>query len=252
MVAAMTSPAGRAAIVTGASRGIGYAIAAELVKRGDRVLITGRDPERLADAAASLGGGTLAAAGRAHDPAHQDEAIALAHREFGRIDYLVNNVGTNPVFGPLIDLDVDVVRKILDINVVSAFAWTQKVVGSGMREHGGAIVNVASVAGLRPALGLGAYGMSKAALRYLTEQLATELGPEVRVNAVAPAIVKTKFAQALYEGREQQVASTYPAGRLGLPEDVAGAVAFLLSDQASWITGHTLVLDGGSTLVGPL
>src|SRR5690606_6411777 len=148
-------------------------------------------------------------------------------------DYLVNNVGTNPVFGPMMDLDPSVVRKVLDINVVAAFAWTQKVVRAWMREHSGAIVNVSSVAALAPAPGMGAYGMSKAAMRYLTEQLAMELGPEVRVNAVAPAVVKTKFASMLYEGREAQLAQTYPAGRLGVPEDVSAAVAFLLSDQAS-------------------
>jgi len=152
----------------------------------------------------------------------------------------------------MVDLDVEAVRKILDVNVVSAFSWTQKAVRAWMRPNGGAVVNVASVAALAPAPGLGAYGMSKAALRYLTEQLAMELGPEVRVNAVAPAIVKTKFAQALYAGREAQVAQAYPAGRLGVPEDVSAAVAFLLSDAASWITGHTMVLDGGSTLVGHL
>jgi len=243
----------RVAIVTGASRGIGLAIARALVDRGDRVCITGRNAEPLAEAAASLGEGwAMAVAGRAHDTAHQEEVVAKTMEAFGRIDFLVNNVGTNPVFGPVIDLDAEVIRKILDINVVSAFAWTQRVHRAWMAEHGGAIVNVSSVAGLRPAPGLGIYGMSKAALRYLTEQLAVELGPAVRVNAVAPAVVKTKFAAALYEGREAQVASTYPAGRLGEPRDVAAAVAFLLSDEASWITGHTLVLDGGSTLVGQL
>lgn len=248
----MTEPQPRAAIVTGASRGIGFAIAKALVDRGDRVCITGRDATTLAEAAKLLGGDTIAVAGKAHDAAHQDEVIATTLEQFGRIDYLVNNVGTNPVFGPMMDLELDVVRKVLDINVVGALAWTQKVVRAWMRSHSGAIVNVASVAALAPAPGMGAYGMSKAALRYLTEQLAVELGPEVRVNAVAPAIVKTKFASVLYEGRESQVAQTYPAGRLGVPEDVSAAVAFLLSDQASWITGHTMVLDGGSTLTGHL
>jgi len=249
----MAEEQARVAIVTGASRGIGLAIAQVLVNRGDRVCITGRNADSLAEAAASLGeGAAITVAGRAHDAAHQEEAVGRTLEAFGRIDFLVNNVGTNPVFGPIIDLDLDVVRKILDINVVSAFAWTQRVHRAWMAEHGGAIVNVASVAALRPAPGLGIYGMSKAALRYLTEQLAVELGPGVRVNAVAPAVVKTKFAAALYEGREAQVASTYPARRLGEPRDVAGAVAFLLSDDASWITGHTMVLDGGSTLVGQL
>lgn len=238
------------AIVTGASRGIGLAIAQALVGRGCRVCITGRKPDALAEAAAALGEGkAIAIAGKAHDAGHQEEAVAQTMAAFGRIDYLVNNVGTNPVFGPVIDLDADVVRKILDINLVSAFSWTQRVHQAWQAKNGGAVVNVASVGGLRPAPGIGIYGMSKAALIYLTQQLAVELAPAVRVNAVAPAVVKTKFATALYEGREEQVAAAYPLGRLGVPSDVSSAVAFLLSDEASWITGQTIVLDGGSTLV---
>jgi NAD(P)-dependent dehydrogenase (short-subunit alcohol dehydrogenase family) len=245
----MTEP--RAAIVTGASRGIGLAIAQALVDRGDKVCITGRNPEPLAEAVAKLGEGqVIAVAGKAHDAAHQEEVVAKTIEAFGRVDYLVNNVGTNPVYGPAIELDPAVVRKILDINVVSALEWTQRVYRAWMGEHGGAVVNVASVAALRPAPGIGMYGMSKAALKYLTEQLAVELGPSIRVNAVAPAVVKTVFARALYEGKEEEVASRYPAGRLGVPEDVGNAVAYLLSDQASWITGQTWVLDGGATLVG--
>jgi NAD(P)-dependent dehydrogenase (short-subunit alcohol dehydrogenase family) len=251
-MSAVTEASGRAAIVTGASRGIGFAIAQALVRRGDSVCITGRNAESLARAAEELGERAIAVAGKAHDPDHRTEAVDQALAAFGRVDYLVNNVGTNPVFGPLMDLDADVIRKIVDINVVSAFAWIQHVHRVWMGKHGGAVVNVASVGGLRPAPGLGAYGMSKAAMLYLTQQLAVELAPGVRVNAVAPAVVKTKFAAALYEGREEQVASAYPAGRLGVPEDVGGAVAFLLSDEAGWITGHTMVLDGGSTLVGQL
>jgi 3-oxoacyl-[acyl-carrier protein] reductase len=246
----MTSDTPRAAIVTAASRGIGLAIAQALVARGDRVLITGRNAEPLAAAAQQLGGGTIHLAGRAHDPAHQQEAVALARAEFGRIDYLVNNVGTNPVYGPVVDLDLDVVRKILDINVVSHIAWTQRVWRAWMADNGGAVVNVSSVGSLRPAPNIGIYGMSKAAVSYLTAQLAVELAPRVRVNAVAPAVVKTRFAAALYEGREEQVTAGYPVGRLGVPEDVGSAVAFLLSDAASWITGQVLVLDGGATLVG--
>ena len=242
----------RVAIVTGASRGIGYAIAEALVQRGDRVCITGRTAESLAVSAEALGGPERAifVAGKAHEPAHQDEVIDTVMKTFGRIDVLVNNVGTNPVFGPVIELDSAIIRKVLDINVISAFEWTQKAYRAWMGQHGGAVVNVASVAGLRPAPGLGIYGMSKAALKYLTELLAVELGPKVRVNAVAPAVVKTVFARALYEGREDDVASRYPAGRLGVPADVGNAVAYLLSDEASWITGQTWVLDGGITLTG--
>jgi 3-oxoacyl-[acyl-carrier protein] reductase len=121
-----------------------------------------------------------------------------------------------------------------------------------MNEHGGAVVNVSSVGGLKPAPGIGFYGSSKAMLIHVTEELAVELGPGIRVNAVAPAVVKTRFAEALYEGREEQVAAGYPMKRLGAPEDVAGAVSFLLSRDASWITGQTLVVDGGVTLGGAL
>lgn len=243
---------GRAAIITAASRGIGLAIASALVARGDRVLITGRDEEALAAAVDSLGGPAHAVGvpGRAHDEAHQQEAVRRAMDEFGRIDVLVNNVGANPVFGQLVDQTTEVVRKILDINVVAALGWTQKVYDSSMGRYGGAVINISSVAGLRPAPGIGAYGMSKAALSYLTAQLAFELAPSVRVNAVAPAIVKTRFARALYDQRESEVVEGYPLGRLGHPEDVAGAVTYLLSDAAEWVTGQTLVLDGGSTLVG--
>jgi NAD(P)-dependent dehydrogenase (short-subunit alcohol dehydrogenase family) len=246
--------ASRAAIVTAGTRGIGLGIAAALVARGDRVLVTGRNPETLAEAVASLGGPgrAVGVAGKAHDAAHQDEAVARAMEEFGRVDFLVNNVGTSPVFGPMLEQTADVVRKILDINVMAAFEWTQKVHRASMSTHGGAVVNVSSVAALGPAPGIGAYGMSKAALSYLTAQLALELAPEVRVNGVAPAVVKTRFAQALYADREDDVVQGYPLGRLGEPADVAAAVAFLLSDQASWMTGRTLVLDGGSTLVGNL
>lgn len=243
----------KAAIVTGASRGIGLAVAEALVARGDRVCITGRNPDRLAEAVERLGTDrAVAVAGKAHDEAHQADAVERALAAFGRIDFLVNNVATNPVFGPAIDGTPELVRKILDVNLVSAYGWTQRVYRAWQAEHGGAVVNVSSVASLRPSPGLGLYGMTKAALSYLTGQLALELAPGVRVNGVAPAVVKTKFAEALYLGREDEAAVGYPLGRLGEPADVAGAVAFLLSDAASWITGHTIVLDGGATLVGGL
>ena len=148
------------------------------------------------------------------------------------------------------DLPVAAARKILDVNVLGTLAWTQRAHAAGMAERGGVVVNVASVAGLKPAPGIAFYGVSKAALIHLTASLALELGPTVRVNAVAPAVVRTRFAEALFAGREDQVVAQYPLGRLGEPQDIADAVAFLVSDEAAWITGQTFVLDGGLTLTG--
>jgi NAD(P)-dependent dehydrogenase (short-subunit alcohol dehydrogenase family) len=246
------SLSGHVAIVTGASRGIGLAIAAELVTRGAKVCITARRPEPLAEAVTELGGHDVAIAvpGKSDDSDHQAEAIARTLEAFGRVDMLVNNTGINPVFGPIADTDPGAAAKILAVNVLAPLAWTRQARDAWMGEHGGSIVNISSIAGLRPSPGIGMYGVSKAALIRLTMELAAELGPCIRVNAVAPAVVKTKFAAALYEGREEEVAAGYPLGRLGVPEDIAGAVAFLLSDEAAWITGQTLVLDGGVTLRG--
>lgn len=242
----------RVAIVTGASRGIGLGVAAELVRQGARVCVTARSPESLTAAVAELGGPDVAIAvpGKADDPGHQAEAVTRTIEAFGRLDMLVNNAGINPVYGPIADADLGAAAKIFAVNVLAPLAWTTRARDAWMGEHGGSVVNVASVAGLRPSPGIGMYGVSKAALIRLTTELAVELGPGIRVNAVAPAVVKTKFAAALYEGREEQVSAAYPLKRLGVPGDIAGAVAFLLSDQASWITGQTLVLDGGVTLTG--
>ncbi len=243
---------GAVALVTGASRGIGLAIAARLVAEGARVVVTARTPEPLADAVVQLGGEqyAVALAGNAADPDHQHAAIELAHARFGGLDYLVNNTGINPAYGPLLDTPPEVARKILDTNVVAAAAWIKAAVdrGLGSTAHPGAIVNIASIAGLGASGALGWYAVSKAALIHLTMELGLQLGPDIRVNAVAPAVVKTRFAQALYAGREPQVAQAYPLKRLGVPDDVAGAVSFLLSADAAWITGQTLVVDGGVTL----
>jgi NAD(P)-dependent dehydrogenase (short-subunit alcohol dehydrogenase family) len=243
----------RVTLVTGASRGIGLAVARALVARGERVVITGRDATALEQAVKQLGEeSALGVAGKSHDEAHRAETVERALERFGRIDGLVNNVGTNPVFGSMVELDLAAARKILDINLVSTLGWVQLVHRASLAEHGGAVVNVSSVSALGPAPGIGMYGASKAALIQLTQQLAYELAPSVRVNAVAPAVVRTKFAEALFAGHEEEVARAYPLKRLGVPEDIGSAVAFLLSDEASWITGQTLVLDGGLTLGGGL
>ena len=232
---------GKTAIVTGASRGIGLGIAERLIAEGARVTITARKQEALDEAVTELGGPTkaLAVAGRADDAAHQDETIARTIEAFGSVDLLVNNTGINPVYGRMIDLDLDAARKIVEVNCLATLSWTQKVYRAQMESRGGSVVNVASIAGLRPAPGIGMYGASKSMLIHITEEL-----------AVAPAVVKTKFASALYEGREDEVSSAYPLKRLGVPEDIGSVVAFLLSDDAGWLTGQTITIDGGLLLTG--
>jgi NAD(P)-dependent dehydrogenase (short-subunit alcohol dehydrogenase family) len=239
------------AIVTGASRGIGFAIAQRLVAEGWQVAITGRDAEALDQAAKDLGGPEVAigVAGKGDDADHRAAVIDAVLGQFGPITTLVNNIGINPAYGPLASLDLGAARKIIEVNVLGTLGWVQEALRGGLGE-GGSIVNISSVSGVRPAPGIAFYGVTKAAVIHLTEELAVELAPEVRVNAVAPAVVKTRFATALYAGREEEAAAGYPLGRLGVPEDVAGAVAFLCGPDAAWITGQTIVIDGGVTLTG--
>jgi NAD(P)-dependent dehydrogenase (short-subunit alcohol dehydrogenase family) len=243
--------ADQVAIVTGASRGIGFAIAQRFVAEGYRVAITGRDANALDQAAKDLGGPEVAIGvpGKGDDAEHRAAVIDTVLGRFGPVTTLVNNIGVNPAYGPLASLDLGAARKMIDVNVLGTLGWVQEALRGGLGE-GGSIVNISSVSGVRPAPGIAFYGVTKAALIHLTEELAVELAPAVRVNAVAPAVVKTRFATALYEGREAQVAATYPLKRLGVPEDVAGAVAFLCSRDAAWITGQTIVIDGGVTLTG--
>ncbi|KOG13238.1 MULTISPECIES: SDR family oxidoreductase [Streptomyces] len=243
---------GKTAIVTGASRGIGLAVAERLVSEGARVVLTGRTKETLDEAVAGLGGPAhaLGVPGKADDPAHQADTVRQAIEAYGSVDLLVNNTGINPVYGPMIELDLAAARKIVETNCLAALAWAQQVHRAWMKEHGGSIVNVASVSGVQPAPMIGMYGASKAMLLSMTQLLAVELGPDIRVNAIAPAVVRTKFATALYEGREREVAAAYPLKRLGEPEDIGGVVAFLLSEDAAWLTGQTVVIDGGVTLAG--
>jgi NAD(P)-dependent dehydrogenase (short-subunit alcohol dehydrogenase family) len=245
---------GRTALVTGATRGIGLGIAQEFVARGGSVCITARKPDELEEAVKTLdpegAGVAIAARGSADDAEHQQAAVAQVLERFGRLDCLVNNAAVNPQYGPMMDADLGAVRKVFEVNVLAVLAWTQRAWHGWMQANGGAVLNVASVGGLRAGSPIGAYNASKAAVIHLTRQLAVELGPKVRVNGIAPAVVKTKFARALYEGREDEVASHYPLKRLGVPEDTAKLAAFLLSDDASWITGETVTIDGGVTVGG--
>ncbi|GAB3293561.1 glucose 1-dehydrogenase [Epidermidibacterium keratini] len=239
---------GKAALVTGGSRGIGLGIAQAILNEGGQVLITGRKQDSLDEAAKELDAGDrlLTLAGNASQDDHRQEAIDLVLSKFGRLDHVVGNVGINPYYGSTLDIPLDSARKILDTNIVSTLGLVQQAWHAWMKDNGGSVVIVASVAGLRSAGPIGIYGTSKAGLIQLTKQLSIDMAPKVRVNAISPAVIKTRFAEALYAENEQEVADSYPLKRLGIPEDIGATAAFLLADDSGWITGQNIVVDGGA------
>jgi NAD(P)-dependent dehydrogenase (short-subunit alcohol dehydrogenase family) len=239
---------GRTAIVTGASRGIGLAIAQQLADAGANVVLTSRDQQSADAAAAKIDGNALGVAAHVAEDDAAQRCVDLTLERFGSIDILVNNAGTNPAFGPLIDQDHGRFAKIYDVNLWGPLLWTSKAVKGWMGEHGGAVVNIASIGGLSHEPGLGLYNSTKAALIHATKQLALELSPKVRVNAVCPGVVRTRLAEMLWKEHEQLLAATTALGRIGEPPDVAQAVTFLASDAASWVTGEVMVVDGGQML----
>lgn len=243
----MTPPyrlGGRAAIVTGATRGIGHAVARLLADAGALVCVTARDAEEVRRTAADLGG--LGVAGSVADPDHPRAVVDLALREFGRLDVLVNNAATNLPYGPLMDVDPLAWREAFTVNVEAALRFVQCAWHAWMGEHGGAVVNVCTEGATHVGPRVGAYGTSKAALLHLTRQLAGELGPRVRVNSVSPGLIRTEMARFVWEPGEEEVAAGLPLGRIGEPEDVARAVLWLASDAAQWVTGADLLVDGGT------
>jgi NAD(P)-dependent dehydrogenase (short-subunit alcohol dehydrogenase family) len=242
---------GRVALVTGASRGIGSAIATALVEQGAHVVLSSRKQADLDAEAARINAlfpdRALAIAAHSGRPEDLERLVKTAIEHAGHIDILVNNAATNPYFGRVIDAELSAWDKTFEVNLRGVFILTKLVYEAWMEEHGGAIVNVASVGGLRPGFGLGVYNVTKAGVIMLTRQLARELGGKVRVNAIAPGLVKTRFAEALWgnEAILERVLASNPMGRIGLPDEIAGAVAFLASDAASYINGEVIVIDGG-------
>jgi NAD(P)-dependent dehydrogenase (short-subunit alcohol dehydrogenase family) len=241
---------GRVALVTGASKGIGKAIAAAFAESGAKVMLSSRKQDALDEAAATMTGEVATFAANAGEPDQAEACVAATMERFGRIDVLVNNAAANPYMGRTIDIDLPRYDKTFQVNLRGPFVWTQLVHRAWMAEHGGSVINIASVGGIRSEPSIGIYNATKAGLMHLTMTLAIELGPEVRVNAIAPGLVKTDFARALWEQHGDAMARRLPTRRLGDPEDIAGAAIFLASDLASWITGQTLVVDGGALLVG--
>jgi NAD(P)-dependent dehydrogenase (short-subunit alcohol dehydrogenase family) len=241
---------GKVALVTGASRGIGKAIAGALAGSGASVMLSSRKIEALEAAAADIGGDTAVHAANAGEPDQIAACVAATMERFGRIDILVNNAATNPYMGRSIDIDLPRFDKTWQVNYRGPVVWCQEAWKASMTEHGGAIVNIASVGGLSVENHIGHYNVTKAALIHLTRTLAADLAPGVRVNAIAPGLVKTDMARALWEPAEEAIAASMPLKRLGEPADIANAALFLVSDLGSWITGQTLVVDGGA-LLGP-
>ena len=243
---------GKVALVTGASRGIGRAIAATFAAAGASVMLSSRKEDALLTAAAGMTGdghgevGVHAANAGDLDAARR--CIDTTIERFGGLDILVNNAATNPYMGPTIDIDEGRYDKTYEVNLRAPLFWSQHAWRSIMSDRGGAIINVASIGGLSVETSIGNYNVTKAALIHLTKTLAKELAPGVRVNAIAPGLVKTDMARALWEANEEAVSRMVPLHRLGEPQDIADAALFLASDAASWICGHTLVVDGGMLL----
>ncbi|TMF72041.1 MAG: glucose 1-dehydrogenase [Chloroflexi bacterium] len=242
---------GRVALVTGASRGIGSAIAEILAEHGAQVVLSSRKQADLDTEAERINAlypeKAVAIAAHAGKPEDLERLVQQVMERFSRIDILINNAATNPYFGPVLGAELSAWDKTFEVNLRGIFVLTQQVYRASMEAHGGAIVNIASIGGIRPGLGLGVYNVSKAALIMLTRQLARELGGQVRVNAVAPGLVKTRFAEALWGNQEilDRVLAQNPMGRIGVPSEVAAAVLFLASDAASYVNGEVLVVDGG-------
>lgn len=240
---------GKTALVTGGSRGIGKAIAAAFASSGANVMISSRKIDALEAAAKEMEGDVACFAANAGDDDAAAACVAATVERFGAIDILVNNAATNPYMGPLIDIDHGRADKIHQVNQWGVLSWSKAAMAAGLADgDGGNIINLASIGGMSVEPAIAYYNVTKAAVIHLTKHLAAELGPKVRVNGIAPGLVKTDMARALWEPAEEAIAKRLPLKRLGEPDDIGAAAVFLASDASSWMTGHTLVVDGGALL----
>ena len=236
---------GKTALVTGASRGIGKAIAKTFVDAGAQVMLTSRKEDALRAVATEIKGETAVFAANTGDLEQGQACVEATIQRFGKIDILVNNAATNPYYGETLGVDSSRFDKTFQVNLKGPLFWSQAAWNASMRNNPGVILNIASVGGLRAEQGLGVYNLTKAAIIHLTSQLACELGP-TRVVGIAPGLVKTMFASVLVENFGDRLAAALPTKRLGEPQDIANLALFLCSDLASWITGETYVIDGGA------
>ena len=245
----------RIALVTGASRGIGKAIAATFAREGASVVICSRKQEALEQAAAEIKGSVLPLACHVGRPDEIQRLVKTVQQEFGRLDILVNNAGTNIAQEPVLQVDENKFDKMIATNLKSAFLLMQAI-APGMCERGwGSIINVASISGLRPQYQGMLYSVTKAALIMMTKSYAQELGPKgVRVNAIAPGLIQTALSEYYWkdEAKLSAILERQPIRHLGQPEEIAELALLLAGDGASFITGQTFVIDGGRTLVGSL
>lgn len=245
---------GKIALITGGSRGIGQAIAMAFARAGADVVVSSRklaDLEKVADEIRRLGRKSLAVAAHGGKMEDLSKMIDKVKAEFGRIDILVNNAAANPVYGPILEIQEPAWDLIMDVNL-KGYCFLSQMVAKIMIDHGGGkIINVASTGGINPDMGLGAYCVSKAGVIMLTKVMASEWGQyNIRVNAIAPGLVQTKMSKVLWDNPDnyQAMIKRSPLGRIGQPDEIAGAALYLASDASSYMTGQTLILDGGAII----
>jgi len=236
---------GKVALVTGASRGIGKAIATQFAAAGAKVMISSRKEDALREARKDMVGDVEIFAANSGDVEAGKACVSATIERFGGLDILVNNAATNPYMGPTLEVDESRYDKTFQVNLRGPLFWCKAAWESHLKQHPGVIINIASVGGLRAEGALGVYNLTKAALIHMTRQLAGEIGP-TRVVGIAPGLVKTDFASVLIENFGERLANQLPLRRIGEPDDIANLALFLASDKASWITGETYVIDGGA------